>query len=346
MESEATTVGARFEHDNGWPAGVVRIPEEDWARNTVDESALKYDNHKDNIFGATWDPVIAQVLSVLDDNKIMVDYSCGTGQFTERLLRHFTGAIRILNVDASPRYMRIAVDRFKDDHRVALRLLGKDRDSGKLERFDTVAKELVEEPGVDVLTSTNAIHLYPDLQDTLESWYRVLRPGGLVIFTTGDMINSSGVASNWSLHDAVGTVNDLAREVIEKEPMFKKYRDKIDDSDTLEEYASLRKRVYPSPKPIDLYLKLLSDAGIPAQYHFERTINVSAEDMIDALAPYHDIVLGWVGGSKKVEGYPPTRESVRDRMFLIRYCIEKLYACREYYQFGWKYFTCKKSLIG
>lgn len=344
MQSEPTAIGTRSELDYGWPTGIVRIPGEDWTRDAIDESALRYDKHENNVFGATWDPVIAQVLSVLNENTIMVDYSCGTGQFTERILRHFNGSIRILNVDVSPRYMRIAVDRFRDDRRVALRLLGKDRNGGKLERLDTVAKEIIEEPGVDVLTATNAIHLYPDLQATLESWYRVLRPGGLVIFTTGDMISSSGASSSWSLHDAVGTVNDLAKEVIEKEPMFKKYLTKIGDSDILEKYSALRKRVYPSPKSIDLYLKLLSDVGIPAQYHFERTINVSIEDMIDALAPYHDIVLGWVGGSKKVEGYSPTPESVHDRLFLIRYCVEKLYASREYYQFGWKYFTCKKPL--
>lgn len=326
----------------GWPSASLRIPEEAWTRNPVDESALRYDKHGGNVFGSTWDPVIAQVLSVLDKDRIFLDYSCGTGQFTERILKHLEGPTRILNVDVSPRYMRIAVDRFRHENRVALRLLNRDHETGRFQPVDNAINDLLEEPGVDILTSTNAIHLYSHLSETVGSWYRILRPGGIVAISTGDMSNPNRIGDNWSLHDTVGTVNELAQKMVHEDAAYAEYRNKIHDDATMTAYLSLRNHVYPAVKPIELYLDLLSDAGLRPIYHFERTIDVSMEDLLEALLPYHDVVLGWIGGSRKVEGHPPTDASVRDRMSLIQRCVEKIYANHDSFRCAWTYITAKR----
>lgn len=334
--------GPRLNSEAGWPSAAPRIPEEAWTRTPVDESALRYDKHASNVFGSTWDPVIAQVLSVLNRDRILLDYSCGTGQFTERILRHLEGPARVLNVDVSPRYMRIAVDRFKYENRVALRLLNRDQDTGKFQSVENAIDGLIEEPGVDILTSTNAIHLYSHLSETLDSWSRVLRPDGIVAISTGDMSNSNRAGNNWSLHDTVGTVNELAQNIVRKDAAYAEYRSKIDDAATMAGYLSLRKHVYPEVKPIELYLDLLSDAELRPLYHFDRTIEVSMEDMLEALLPYHDVVLGWIGGSRKVEGHEPTEASVRDRISLIQRCVENIYAGHDHFRCAWTYITAKR----
>ena len=43
--------------------------------------------------------------------------------------------------------------------------------------------------GADLLTSTNAVHLYNDLPATLSSWARVLRPGGLNFISSANVRN-------------------------------------------------------------------------------------------------------------------------------------------------------------
>ena len=43
--------------------------------------------------------------------------------------------------------------------------------------------------GVDAISSTNAIHLYYDLEDTLRSWTRVLKPGASCFVQSGNIGN-------------------------------------------------------------------------------------------------------------------------------------------------------------
>lgn len=341
MATELEVYHAQTGRQVGWDSAVDRIPDEEWCKLPIDESALKYDKHGTNVFGTTWEPTIAQVMSVLDDDNVIIDYSCGTGQFTERLLRNCHNPVRALNVDVSPRYMRIAAERFKHDARVALRLLGRDTDGRSFQEIDEVASGLIPEGGADVLTSTNAIHLYPKLSETLGSWRRVLRRGGLALISTGDMSNPRRTISDWRLHDTVATVNKMAYEVVKTEPLFGEYRDKIEDDDLMRAYGNLTDHVYPAVKPIDLYLDALSEAGLKPLHFFEEPVNIGVNDLVDALSPYHEFVLGWVGGSRKIEGTPPTGKAVRDRLFLLRYCAEKLYAGKDHLQCAWTYITCR-----
>lgn len=325
-----------------WPTGFDRIPGDDWVRRPVDESALKYERAGTNAFSKNWDPTIAQVLAVLDESKVLVDYSSGTGIFTEHLLGHVHYATRILNVDVSPRYLRVAVDKFRDDERVALRLLKRLDDGRRFQSIDEVVGDALLNRGLDVLTSTNAIHLYLDLPGTLESWQRVLRPGGLLLINTGDMDVPNRGRSGWRLHDTITKVNEIAQEVVRVEPIFEKYRQTLENCDVMNSYAELRRSVYPPIKSIEVYLDALSDADLKPLQYFEQSIDVSADEMSGALFPYHDVVLGWIGGSKKVEGRPPTSSALGDRLFLIRYCVEKLFGGRDYLHCPWTYITCRR----
>ena len=58
------------------------------------------------------------------------------------------------------------------------------------------------------------------------------------------------------------------------------------------------------------------------------------------LCAYHDAVLGWVGGTRRIEGTPPTAEAVRDRLRLIRQAIDLLFGPRPTFRACWTYITC------
>jgi hypothetical protein len=53
-------------------------------------------------------------------------------------------------------------------------------------------------------------------------------------------------------------------------------------------------------------------------------------------------VLSWVGGSPKVEGSPPSQAAVQDRLFLIRYSLERLFPGQDTFPCSWTYLTCRR----
>lgn len=329
--------------EHGWPQGYDRIPDEDWLRRPVDESAMRYDKHGANAFRRNWDPTVAQVLTVLDESKVLLDYSCGTGLFAESLLQHVTHPARIINVDVSPKYLRLVADKFRHDDRVSLRLQKRVDTEGQFQCVDEVVGDVFLNRGIDILTSTNAVHLYPNIADTFQSWHRVLRRDGLALVSTGDMSNPKRPGSDWRLHDTVAAVSEFAREVVRTEARFEKYRHIIDDTAVMSAYEEMRRRVYPPIKPIDLYLDALSEAGLKPLHHFEGWIDISTAELTDALLPYHDVILGWIGGSQHVEGKLPSQGALRDRFFLIKYCVDKFYAAQHNFRCPWTYITCRKT---
>ena len=72
------------------------------------------------------------------------------------------------------------------------------------------------------------------------------------------------------------------------------------------------------PRPLDYYVGALSAAGFDVPEVTERTIEAAVEDWYEFLAAYADAVLGWVGGSEKVDGRGATDEAAADRLRLLR----------------------------
>ena len=59
------------------------------------------------------------------------------------------------------------------------------------------------------------------------------------------------------------------------------------------------------------------------------------------MSAYHEAVLGWIGGSEKVDGSPPSSEAVKDRLALIRHSMDILFGGRRDFRACWTYITCR-----
>ena len=69
-----------------------------------------------------------------------------------------------------------------------------------------------------------------------------------------------------------------------------------------------------------------------------RDIEARVDDWFEFLSAYHEAVLGWVGGSAKVDGAaPPATEAVRDRLALIRHAMDTLFGGRPSFRCCWTY---------
>jgi ubiquinone/menaquinone biosynthesis C-methylase UbiE len=326
-----------------WPAGVVRIPDEDWTRQPVDEFGLAYDSVNEHGWYQNLDPTVEELAQRLREGDILLDYSGGTGILVDRLkLRIFDRPVGMVIADSSPRFLRVAVEKFATDERVAVRLLRYRRDDRRLQRIDEVVGPELLERGFDAIASTNAIHLYPDLDDTLAALGRVLRPGGHLLINSGNIRNPRAKQNEWILDETVWVINDLAEGIVRTDPRYGAHRAVLDDTEQLKQHSAFRDRVFLEPRPLDFYLDALSHAGFTVDEVREQSIRAAVDDWYQFLTAYHDAVLGWVGGNEKVNGRPPSPDAVADRLALIRQAMDTLFNGRPEFFACWTYITARR----
>jgi ubiquinone/menaquinone biosynthesis C-methylase UbiE len=319
----------------------ARIPEEDWVSQPVDSFGLHYDTVENHGWYRNLDLTVEQLDGDLGDGDVLVDYSGGTGILLERLRRRIGDRnVGMVIVDSSPKFLRIAVDRFRDDDRVAFRRLRYIKELGRLELLDEVLP-----PGfvADGLVSTNAIHLYDDLEDTLEAWARVLRPGAKARINSGNIRNPRAASGEWIIDDTVYRAHEAAAEIVRADDRYASYRAVLESPERLQAYLDYRDRVFLAPRPLDYYVGALGAAGFDVAEVTERTIEASVEDWYEFLAAYADAVLGWVGGSEKVDGRAATDDAASDRLRLLRESLDVVFEGRSTFECCWTYITASRD---
>jgi SAM-dependent methyltransferase len=312
-----------------------RVPDEDWVDAPLDEFGLHYDTVEAHGWYRNLDLTVEQLASSLHPGQVLVDYSGGTGILLDRLrLRIFDRPVGMLIVDTSPKFLRVAHDRFRDDPRVAFRRLRFLRDERRLQHVDEVVGPKFR---ADVLVSTNAIHLYDRLEETLASWARVLRPGGRVFVNSGNMRNPRAGESEWIIDETVYVVHEVAAGLVRTDPRWAGYRDVLDDEERMRAYLAYRDRVFLAPRPLDYYLDALRSAGFEIVDVSERTIEADVGEWYEFLSAYADAVLGWVGGTAKVDGEPASLEAAADRLALLRAALDTIFGGRPTFSCCWTY---------
>ncbi len=331
---DASPAWRRFD----WPAGFARIPDEEWTHQPVDAFGLHYDTVENHGWYRNLDPTVEDLARHVGGGQILIDYSGGTGILLDRLkLRVFDRRFGVVIVDSSPKFLRVALDKFRDDDRVAFRLLRWLKEERRLQRLEEVLGPELRERGVDAIVSTNAIHLYLDLPGTLASWARVLRSGGRVFVQSGNIRNPRAKPAEWVLDETVRAIQEVAAGLVRNDARYAAYRPALDDEARMHAYLAYRDRVFPPVRPLDDYLRFLEEAGFVIETVTARGVEARVEDWFEFLSAYHDAVLGWVGGSPKVEAVTPAAEAVADRLALIRHAMETLFGGRPSFRCCWTY---------
>ena len=329
----------RAERDRfAWPAAFERVPDEDWTRQPLDTFGLRYDTVENHGWYRNLDPTVEDITRFLTGDQILVDYSGGTGILLDRLkLRVFDRPFGMLIADSSPKFLRVALDKFQDDERVAFRCLRWLKSDKRLQLLEEVLGEALLARGVDAIASTNAIHLYLDLPGTLASWARVLRPGGRVFVQSGNIRNPAAKPTEWVLDETVWAIHEVAVGLVRNDARYAAYRSALDDDARMQAYLAYRDRVFLPVRPLDYYVACLNDAGFVVDDVTARDIEARVDDWFEFLSAYHDAVLGWVGGSAKVEGVEASAEDVRARLALIRHAMDTLFGGRPSFRCCWTY---------
>lgn len=326
-----------------WPKGFAPVPDEDWTRQEIDATALAYDHVDEHGWYSNLNPSIEEIAAHLRDGDIMLDYSGGTGILLDRArLRIFERQVGWLIVDASAKFLRVAVEKYREDPRVAFRLLRFLKDEKRLQSLDEVLGEGLLARGVDAIAAVNAIHLYPDLREVAAAWERALRPGGKVFINSGNMRNPRAAAGEWILDETVWVINDIAEGIVRGDPRYAAYRPVLDNEERMRAHAAQRDRVFLKPRPLQYYLDALTAVGLSVTDVREKTIVANVQEWFELMTAYHETVLGWVGGTKKLDGRPPTPEALEERMTIMRAAMETIFAGRSEFNACWTYITCEK----
>ena len=319
---------------------VARIPDDDWVSRPVDAFGLHYDTVENHGWYSNLDLTVEQLAGDVRDGQVLIDYSGGTGILLERFRERIGDRpVGMMIVDSSPKFIRIALDRFRTDQRVAFRRLRYLKDERRLQYVDEV---LPRGFTADALVSTNAIHLYDDLENTLRAWTRVLAPGAMVRINSGNIRNPRARADEWIIDDTVYRVHDVAAEIVRTDDRYAGYRPVLDDEKRLGAYLAYRDRVFPAPRPLEHYVAALTAAGFEVAEVTERTIAARVDEWYEFLAAYADAVLGWVGGSEKVDGHSASEPEAADRLRLLREALAIVFEKRSTFDCCWTYVSARR----
>lgn len=312
-----------------------RIPDEEWTDQPIDPLALQYDAVARHGWYSNLDRTVEQIAQVLQEGNVLVDYSGGTGILEDRLLGRLPDrSIQVILVDSSPKFLRLALEKFRQDERVGFRLIRYVKEQKRLQFVD----EVLEGCSVDAIASTNAIHLYYDLKDTLKSWTRILRPKGRIFIQSGNIRNPSARPGEWIIDETVEALHRAAQEIVKTDPRYADYRTRLQDT----RYDALRRKYFLPVRPLDHYVKVLKSAGLKVIEYSTATIQARVDEWYRFLSIYHEGVLGWIGGAEKIEGRPASESAIQDRLALMRQALEHVFKERETFDACWTYLTCRR----
>jgi ubiquinone/menaquinone biosynthesis C-methylase UbiE len=344
LSRPVTDSAGRREFVFTWDDDFPRVPDEDWVDQPVDAFGLHYDTVENHGWYRNLDLTVEQLAGDLQEGQILIDYSGGTGILLDRLwLRIFDRQVGMLIVDSSPKFLRVALERFRSDERVAFRRLRYLKEEKRLQYLDEVLGEQFLRHGADVLVSTNAIHLYDDLANTLAAWGRVLKPGGRVRINSGNLRNPRAAENEWIIDETVYVVHEVATGLVRTEPRYAPYRAVLDEPERMRAYLDYRDRVFLAPRSLDVYLDALRESGFTIDEVTERTIEADVQEWYEFLAAYADAVLGWVGGSVKVDGVAAAEQAAADRLELLRASLDVIFGGRPTFLCCWTYITASNG---
>jgi SAM-dependent methyltransferase len=311
---------------SAWPDGVARIPADDWVGRPPEELARNYDTVREHGWYRNLDLTVETLRDRLGDGDVLLDYSGGTGILAGRLLAEVGDRdVGVLIVDASPKFLRVALEQLGGDERVAFRLIRYLKQERRLETLQEVVGEPLLERGVDLLTSTNAIHLYYDLDVTLRSWHDLLVPGGPAFVQSGNIGVDELPEGAWIIDETVDAINDAAVGLVREDDRFAPYREGLADPRRVAAYEELRCKFFLPVRPLEHYMRALKGAGFRIRDVSHVPIEARTDEWSEFLAAYHEGVLGWVGGSERIEGVPPEDAAVADRLTLLRESVARVF---------------------
>jgi len=327
-----------------WPDDAPNIPDAPWVHSVLEQLAEKYDTVEEHGWYDNLNPTVDQILADADDDYLLLDYSGGTGILADRILRRAPDkSIGVLIADSSPKFLRLALEKLRHDPRVGYRLISYLRSERRLQTLQEVMEPSLQTRGVDAIASTNAIHLYYGLSDTLRSWHEVLRPGGKLFVQSGNVHNPNAAEGSWIIDLTVEHIHRIAMDMVRDDDSLAHLRHHLADADYMAAHDKLRAKYFLPVRPVAYYVDALREAGFTDVREEAKPVRARCDDWYDFLAVYHEGVLGWVGGAEKITGEAASDETITLRKALMWRCMQSLFDGADDFEASWTYITATRT---
>ena len=318
-----------------------KIIDESFLKSDVTEFALGYDRVKNHTWYDNLNYLVDLSKEYFSDDDFIMDYSCGTGIFPERLLKSTISCPRILMMDSSPKYLKLSYDKFGNNYKFFFRLMKYLKEENRLQTIDeSMGKDYKEL--LDGIICTNAIHLYPTISDTIKSWDKLLVKGGKLLINSGNILNPSMDSESKLIDQTVNEIAKLSYRIVKETPKYSKYSDLINDVYYIKKHDSLRDKYFLPVKNIEYY----TDEILKNNFKILeiKTINIDAkvDEWFEFLKVYHEGIISWVGGANKITGVEPKKDEVEDRIDIIKLALNEMFNNNNDFKACWNYIICEK----
>ncbi len=305
------------------------------ANSEITEFALGYDNVKYHSWYNNLKYLINVSTEMFNDDSLIMDYSCGTGIYSERL--NFSGCNpTVIMMDASLKYLRLAYEKFKDNPNYSFRLL--DLKKG-------IEESLVDnlEGKLDGIVSTNAIHLYPTIDETIKSWNGLLKKGGKLLINSGNIDNPKmKTPTSFLIDQTVNQIFNLSIDIVKNNKTYHQYLDKLSDISYMEKYVELKDRYFLPIRNIDYYTDSLYKNGFVIKELKTIDIKANVKEWFDFLNVYDEGILGWIGGVQKVTGEIANLTDIQNRLDIMEEALNMIFNNQKNFNASWNYIICEK----
>ena len=327
-----------------WPTGFQLVPDEAWAQQALEELAMKYDTVEEHGWYDNLDSTVEQLIHNYNSESVILDYSGGTGILTDRLMRAATGnAPNVLIVDSSPKFLRLALEKLKDNPKVAYRLIRYLRSKKRLQSLKEVIDPVLYQKGIDAVVSTNAIHLYYGLSDTLGSWNDILCDGGRILVQSGNIRNPDAPQNSWIIDETVEHIHRAVIDIVKDNPQYDTLKGLLANTDYMTAHDRLRQKYFLPVRDLEYYTHCISEAGFTLESVTLQTIEARVDQWYSFLEVYHEGVLGWVGGAEKITKSKASQDMVNLRKELMWKGMQQIFSGKDTFDAVWTYITARKA---
>ena len=329
--------------DMSWTFDFQRIPEEPWTKLPLEELAMKYDTVEEHGWYDNLVPTVDMLLENHKPDELVLDYSGGTGILVDRLFRAQKPAPNMLIVDSSPKFLRLALEKNKNNPKVGFRLIRYLREKRRLQFLEEVLSDSFYDRKADGLVSTNAIHLYYQLPQTLLSWREALRVGAKVHIQSGNIRNPDADPNVWIIDETVEAIHNTAMELVRNKSEYAFLRPFLENESYMVAHDALRKKYFLPVRPRSFYTKTITQAGFTQVDSSFSYIDARVDQWYDFLVVYHEGVLGWVGGAQKITKKKASVDDIALRKTLMWESMQALFFGKETFQTVWTYLNFQNT---
>lgn len=267
--------------------------------------------YHDAVVNASWhreniNALIKIIREKIKASDVVVDFGAGTGTSAIYLLKYLKENVILLLVDNSPSWLTYAYDILHSNKNVEFFLLQK-----KGKRY-AMLDEVIGKENADHVVSANTIHLIPNIKETFKGIYAALKNHGTFTFQSGNIIQTKRENGILMIDDSVREIHDIALKIIQRDNTFNKYEKDLDSR--IEQEKNQRKIVFPKPRSIEYYLKILRSVGFRNEIITHKHIKVYYKDWLNFLR----VKRLQAGILPEVGGKYPTPQEEQDRDILIK----------------------------